>query len=211
MGNRIRCFWLEPSKLSEVSLRRYRMIKYLKDDAGNYVYEANGKTLKKDPNWYACKNSWGCDASVVIGQKDYEQDQGKIVDETMKADARWPKACEACGRAFEDADEWQWNERQLYTRSDNGELVTIRNAPVGAMWDAHWMAGLQGSRGTYKKGPDGYCVTVKTPDGDWCVDGPASNMGGWTRSGTVPDITAQPSILMEKYHGWLRNGWLEEC
>lgn len=63
-------------------------------------------------------------------------------------------------------------------------------------------------------------LVVRTPGGDWHVDGPSKNGGRWTRSGEPPNVTANPSILQQnpsvycgtrEYHGFLRNGVLEEC
>ena len=33
----------------------------------------------------------------------------------------------------------------------------------------------------------------------------------WTRTGVAPKLTAQPSILCQDYHGWLRDGVLVPC
>lgn len=184
--NRVRCFWLEPTGRAQVSLRRYRS--------------------SSDPE-SACPGPMGyCNASVVIGECEYTE-RAVSVTEEMKLEPQWPTVCEGCGKEFNSTDQWQWNEYQLYKRSDTGELIGLREAPAGAMWDAHWFKRFP----DFKKRPDGIMLVVKTPGGDWCVDGPSSNGNGWERSGTVPDITAQPSILQSKYHGWLRNGWLEEC
>ena len=72
-------------------------------------------------------------------------------------------------------------------------------------------------------GPDGRCLVLKTPAGDWMIDGPSRNNGitgaGWTRTGDPPNITVRPSIGMGdgkgkgrwKYHGHLNNGVLEAC
>jgi hypothetical protein len=56
-------------------------------------------------------------------------------------------------------------------------------------------------------------LVVCVPGGfDWCVDGPANNLGGhgWTVTGEAPRLTATPSIGTEKYHGWLRDGVLSD-
>ena len=83
------------------------------------------------------------------------------------------------------------------------------------MWYADWM-------GQNYIGPDGHALVVRTPSGDWAVDGPSSGGGKWTRTGTVPNITVTPSIVMGPhkdaegkilkpgYHGWLRDGALHE-
>jgi hypothetical protein len=52
------------------------------------------------------------------------------------------------------------------------------------------------------------------PDGGddlWMVDGTASNGPGWTREGKPPKVTARPSILTPRYHGWLTDGFLVRC
>ena len=106
---------------------------------------------------------------------------------------------------FQPGDAWQHNLKRLFT-SDSGLLTTLENSPVGAMWYADdwypdpWI------------GPDGKCLVVRTPGGDWIVDGPSSTGGFWTRTGTVPKVTANPSIHFPgQYHGWLRDGFLTEC
>lgn len=91
----------------------------------------------------------------------------------------------------------------------------IPQAPVGAMWDCDWYRGAKHENGTqYDRNPDGLILAVRTPGGDWVIDGPSfsdrKETGMWTRSGTAPNITATPSILMPKYHGWLRDGYLVE-
>jgi hypothetical protein len=135
-------------------------------------------------------------------------------------DPRWPKKCE-CGYRFKKADEWQLFRELIYTRSDNGEEVTLQSAPPGAMWNAKWMklSREQGYKGPGEfVGPDGRCLYVKLPDNsDWCVDGPATNGPGWKRTGTPPNVTAWPSIGTHnqdgtwRYHGWLRDGQLVEA
>ncbi len=94
--------------------------------------------------------------------------------------------------------------------TDGGE---IQPAPVGAMWDADWFHGCHESTGlVYDRNPDGIVLCVRCPGGDWLVDGPSAGGGSWNRTGAVPDVTVTPSILQHgKYHGWLRNGYLEEC
>lgn len=57
-------------------------------------------------------------------------------------------------------------------------------------------------------------ICVVCPGGvHWCPDQGSSNGDGWTVTGTVPSITAMPSIWTEansgsprEYHGWLREG-----
>jgi hypothetical protein len=95
---------------------------------------------------------------------------------------------------------WQVFQDQIYRRADTGEEYTLRDAPPGAMYIATWH--------------DNHLRVCLPPNGGhdyWDVDGPSKNGNGWTRSGDLPNVTANPSILTPRYHGFLRGGWLEEC
>ncbi len=114
----------------------------------------------------------------------------------------------------------------IYRRVDTGEIITdLASAPVGAMWFADW----------YKKrwNPQlEFSLIVKTPGGDWHVDQQSFNCTMpedvfqqrhhcWIIEGELPNITVSKngvtcgagggSILIGVYHGFLRNGFLEEC
>lgn len=100
----------------------------------------------------------------------------------------------------------------------DGRPVTYSEIPAGAMWFADW----------YKapKGPDGHHLIVRTPGGDWHVDGRASNCTRpddnehrcWVRHGVPPNVTVDKngntcgcgcSIGQgDRYHGFLRDGYL---
>lgn len=190
MGSRIRCFWLEPSDQVEMTLRRF----VWSDKAGKCGATVTGAH----------------DASVAIGRvakKDVTDVHG---DHWPHADPRWPRQC-ACGYTFSDEDQWQFNPHALYRRADTGELLVLGRAPAGAMWNAYWLRGIK----TFKDRPDGVVLIVRTPGGDWAVDGPSSNGNGWERGGTpagpAPDVDVNPSIVCGAYHGFLRHGWLEQC
>lgn len=92
--------------------------------------------------------------------------------------------------------------------TDAGE--TIDPAPVGAMWDADWFAGSAFGGLKYDRYADGVVLCVRTPGGDWLVDGQSSSGGCWMRTGIIPKVTVTPSILQPNYHGWLRDGHLVE-
>lgn len=189
----ITCFYLTPIARAEVSLRRYASGS--KCAGGKFSYH---------------------NASNLIGTLDVPMagSTGGVIPTTkQKAELAWPKQCH-CGYAFRDDDAWQINTNRLHTCSDGREDTTLQNAGVGAMWDAHWMSGMY-------RGPDGLCLILRTPAGDWTIDGKASNSEkGWTRTGTPPHVTARPSIGMGKkghgaghpyYHGFLTNGVLVAC
>jgi len=185
MGQEIQCFLLEPADVAEVSLRRF-------------TYTSEG-----------CAHSWGHDAKAVIGQVPFPhannlegEVEGGMLDH---ADPRWPKKCEACGYVFREADEWQVSRHRMYQHPEVG-LVVLGRAPPGSMWYASWLRELDG----FERSPDGNVLVVRTPGGDWVVDGPSNNGNGWTRSGKPPHVTANPSIVAGSYHGFLRDGKLIE-
>lgn len=119
---------------------------------------------------------------------------------------------------------------RIFRRADTGEEITgLNNAPVGAMWFADWLDDH------YAVPQLEHVLVVKTPGGDWVVDGQSSNCTlsddvrqerhhCWIIEGKLPDVksisvtkngnTCQAgagSILIGNYHGFLRNGWLEAC
>jgi hypothetical protein len=52
-------------------------------------------------------------------------------------------------------------------------------------------------------------IMVMLPDWSlWCIDQKSSNGEGWTVVGNAPQVTASPSILVPRYHGFLQNGVL---
>ena len=192
MGSRIQCFWIEPADVAVESYRRYHPGDCSVNPMG---YHTSYVEIGHIP--------WPV---LTIEEKTGRRSGGEflIPDDEKKRDPRWPKAC-VCGYVYLDEDRWQWGKVQLY-KDAGGTLYELREAPVGAMWDAWWYEEKH-------MGADGLHLTVKTPGGEWLVDGPASGKKGrgWQRTGTVPNITATPSIICGGYHGWLRNGILEEC
>jgi hypothetical protein len=90
----------------------------------------------------------------------------------------------------------------LYRRSDTGETLFLYDAPVGAMWDAHWMA-----HGDVRTGPDGITLVVKTPGGDWLVDSECSNC---TRTQWGPKeidgVMRERVWLGRTHYCWVRHG-----
>jgi hypothetical protein len=196
----IRCFFLEPvCSVQKRYLRRY---------VGNSSCPINGYH----------------DAMVEIERAELRRPTDFIDErDPLRRDPRWPKSC-ACGHVFEASSPWQLFSRQLYRRTDTGEEMTLRDAPVGAMWDATWYHDTPAYCG-----PDGRSIVVKTPGGEWMIDSRASNCTlpndrehkCWIRHGTPPDLTVDKngktcaagagSIQLGNYHGFLRNGHLEEC
>lgn len=195
----IRCFFLEPCTPNRylAALRRYSHTDGCKKNGGRYHQgEYHLGELEGEPNLPA--------------------------EHPANEDQRWPSAC-ACGYRFAAEDPRSYSTHYLYRRQDTGELMTLHDAPAGAMWFAPWY-----SDNAEWRGPDGNTLVVRLPpDGhDWIVDSRARNCGMpddkvhkcWIRHGTPPDVTVDKrghtckagagSIKTDKWHGFLRGGYL---
>lgn len=191
----IQCYMLEPLQKVRLHLRRYSAGVYTCPLP--YKYHNAMVLLREEP----CEGSLAHCSSFLTPEE--------------KADPNWPKVCD-CGYLFTDEDAWQHFRSHVYRRTDTGEEMILSEAPPGAMWNADWMLTDKGRKpGDLYCGPDGLCLIIKTPGGEWMIDGPASNgpegKPCWTRSGTPPNLTATPSILCGGFHGWLRDGRLVAC
>ena len=208
MSAPIPCFFLEPTETVRLYLRRY---------VGS----------SKCPGRFGYHN-----AAILIGEAPViyseDHDPGTVLalrperDEIRDDDVRWPKKCDYCDHHFDGGQQNQLTQHVVYRRADNGELMTLHEAPIGAMWYADWH---------WQKGPDGRCLAVKVPGSrptghDWIVDGRASNCTMpddnvhrcWVRHGTPPNITVDKggntckagagSIKTDTWHGFLRGGML---
>lgn len=196
MGSVIDCFFLEPAPEVEQSLRRFTFSSKVPCSTGGGRLYHNGE--------------------AILGTAPWTEDlHGRGDDSFDHADPRWPTTCESCGYVFQPKDEWQFNQTRLWVRKDTGAKWTLMSAPPGAMWYADWLGGVEEYR---SRTPDGGVLVVNTPGGHWNIDAKSTNGSGWTRTGTPPKVTANPSILCGKkpdgqwvYHGWLRDGQLIEC
>ncbi len=196
---KIECFLLYPTNMVRRHLRRY---------AGWDVVD--GKAVQRGGKCKIEGNQGYHQAWAKIEDANAQHDEkGNLLSESASAyegDPRWPTHC-LCGYEFQKNDEWQVFTELTYSR-DSGEKMTVREAPLGAMWDAPWFKDVRDYGG-----PDGLCLVVKTPAGDFCIDGLASGGGKWSRTGTPPKITVRPSIGIGnplKYHAFLTDGALED-
>ncbi len=193
----IRCYWLEPTARLRVFLRRY----------------ASGSSCGVDGN-QGYHQAW-----VPIEDRPARlSERGTLLaEEAIPGEDRWPPAC-ACGYEFTDpGDIRQVFIELFYRRADTGEELTLRDSPPGAMWNARWLH----DHPQYP-GPDGQVLVVKTPAGEWTIDGPSEPNGKhwWTREGTPPLITVRPSVKIYgpgpngsrgEYHALLTNGELVDA
>jgi len=193
--SKIKCMFFEPTEFAELALRRYKGVReseLLCPASGLGYHNATVVVVPQMPRPAEYPNGCG-----ILEHPDYPH-----------TDPRWPKAC-PCGYEFQNGDHWQINIHVLYSNPEMNGLIPLEQAPVGAMWDAWWY---------HFKGPDGRCLVVRTPGGDWVIDAKAQDGRGWTRTGEPPELTVKPSIGIGgdpgkgwKYHGFLTNGYLEEC
>ena len=202
MPSRHRCFLLTPTDNIVVTLRRY-------------AFERDGapKCGRKEERYPGAEvltyetHDIEVEIAREIGTIEGSLDGDRTGHSIPHDDPRWPTTC-ACGFVFRPEDAHQENRTRLYKRSDNGELTTLGDAPVGALYDSGSFKDVD----VYQRNGDGMSLVCKTPAGEWRMDGPASNGPGWTRTGTPPDINVTPSIGIGnpmRMHCWLRNGWLE--
>jgi hypothetical protein len=176
----VRCFMLEPTDLHALYLRRY---------AGRF----GSCPVHHYHNALRC---------VGTAPEEEVQDMEAFVEEHFSpTDPDWPTHCE-CGYAFAEQDTRQLHTMRLYLLPQTGEEFTLAEVPVGAMWYADWIPARW-------RGPDGHTLMVRTPAGNWCIDGPATPPGArWQRVGTPPQVTVSPSFQSKDYHAHLRDGYL---
>lgn len=207
---RIQCFVVEPTDQYDVFLRRFSFSSDGTCPHGKGYHEALvllERLDKKDTRSYNNKLE-----AAVTG------------DFWPHDDARWPAECK-CGFKFRVWDEWQYSPRAVYKRADTGELALLKDFQAGAMWRSPWLE----EEDSHMTGSDGASWSVRTPDGDWLIDGRASNCTlpqdlrhkCWIRHGEAPLFTANKdgyscdagagSIVSGAYHGFLRAGYLERC
>lgn len=182
-----------------------------------------------------------CPANPKLGYCDAEVDL--VVDPSSEIerawgwvpgndDPRWPTRC-ACGYQFVPRDPRVTSWRNFWRRVDTGEIIEMQNAPPGAMWFADWLTDghcqYQSDQDRRMRGPDGRCLVVRIPGGDWVIDSRCSNCDKksdnehkcWVRHGEPPNITVDKngltcgagagSIMMGSYHAHLVGGVLREC
>lgn len=204
---RVQCFWLEPTDIAAIYLRRYRI---------------NSDQVCRQTGFYHDAKIRIEDRPIQWSESNGNQYIASLDEELFIHDSRWPSICICGNYAFTEADARQVFQDRIYKRVDTGNLIPLRNMSVGAMWDAEWNR-------PFGVGPDGRSLMVKLPNGfDWHIDGRCNNCTipddpfqerhhCWIRTGTPPKITVGKtggvscgagggSIQAGNYHGFLRNG-----
>jgi hypothetical protein len=204
-GAAIQCFLIEPTGQARRYLRRFVWSAVTAGHCPNHYHDAKAylDILAEGPAVISTMDPW----AVVT-----------------KADPRWPARCAHCEYTFNDSDQYQLTTQREYVRRDTGERGIIADFPAGAMWWATWLADEDFRSGmdhhSYRRGQAH--LIVKTPAGDWDVDGPSENGNGWARTGDAPLVAVRPSVWVNQggdpsYHGFLggpdgsRPGFLVEC
>jgi len=187
--SRIECFLIEHTGFVREQLRRFE--RFEKSECpGPYGYHNGHTPFGKSQ---AIFTEYGTLAAVP--------------EDSIPAheDPRWPQKCDHCEYRFVEEDVWQVFQTPIYHRPGVDEEIALESAPIGAIWDCPWFP-------TERRGPDGKCICIKTPGGEWMPDCPSSDGTPWTRTGNLPQITVRPSIRIPgKYHAFLTAGFLESC
>lgn len=216
----IKCVFLEPTNMEEQRLRRYTTSHGECGDVRNWGTHQNWVKIGEVENDGLANFSNGSNQTI---------DPGQTVPVSFD-DPRWPTHC-TCGWKFPDDVVRQYFPETLYRVQGTDTLVTLRNAPAGSMWYATWLE----EHDHWWKGPDGRILIVRLPNGsDWIIDSRANNCTMkednvhrcWVRHGSPPEVTVDKSGHTcqagggsietrrgkpDYYHGFLRNGFLEEC
>lgn len=191
MYEAVECFWVEPTGKALRTLRRYR--------------RGEEECSQNVVGYHDAEVEIGDDFDVLWADGDDGIRYVAAIDTADYAgDSRWPTHC-ICGYRFTEDDHWQTRQEQIYKSADGrraGVTYAHQGKPTpGAMFDTFWRPEIRKE--------DGLAISVVCPDGAiWCIDGEATGGGFWTREGSPPMLTVQPSIQTGDYHGHLTNGVL---
>lgn len=215
--SRVRCFLIEQTGMAAQYLRRYvSTARNLSCPLGPYPYAYHNAEVRIE------------DAPLITkpGEPDIicnGVDPASLA--AAKNDTRWPTSC-ACGYVFTEDDERQLRVDWIYRNTETRETFPLRDAPLGAMWYSRW-------HDRFFQPQLEHCISIKLPGGtEWCVDSQANNCTMkedhgqrqhhcWIVRGTPPNLTVTKdgptcaagagSIAAPGYHGFLRDGWLEDA
>jgi len=177
-----------------------------------------------DARGSGCERGWHEGAALLDRVEATDADAVSVEGNWPKDDPRWPKQCERCSYEFKEDDARVLYYEREWVRPGTSAIFTLREptgrsmdadaAPVGAMWDAHWFHGV-----TRWRGEDGKSLTLRTPGGDWLIDGPVSRDSErrWRRWGAIPKVSVAGIFARRQrprpwrdFDGVLRDGLLHE-
>lgn len=146
-----------------------------------------------------------CQARVTISDDADALVVKSVPVSAYRGHASWPTMCFRCGQPFHADGQWLVDTEQLYEGAPDEKRYTLRDAPIGAMWDAHWYRNAANDLNNPYTGPDGLSLVVKTPGGDWLVDGEASNCKKTQYGPTLADPKGV-WWLGRTHYCWIRHG-----
>lgn len=206
MGERVQCFWLEPSGDQNVYLRRY----------------TDTRTSECPRGYHSAMNLRERVQEIIEpGEHGPVNRTTELYEKPAQDDPGWPTVCAHCGEPFAPEAPFQLFTERIWRRGDTGEEYEEDQIPAGGMYDAWWYP--------WKGLDDGRSVVVRMPGGGlWCVDSQASNCTRpgdrshrcWLRHGEPPHFTVNKepreltcdagggSIETKHWHGFLTDGWL---
>lgn len=210
--------WWEQTNRERLWLRRYTF----------------SDTIKCTSTGYYCNAMFDFgEDDIVYGEDGYIESREDR--KPPKDDPRWPKNCEACGRAFEDSDPFQLFTSTIYECKATGQRSILKEVPIGACWNAWWIADRREKQEPgvgAMLGPDRRSLVVRLPHGhDWHIDNRAKNCTMpddnthfcWVRHGRPEDsnlhvdknghtcAAGAGSIATDKFHGFLHHNVLRDC
>lgn len=173
-------------------------------------YQRNLRRYKSGSSMDGCPAGGYHNAAVNVGEIPASDAADAMGDNWPHDDARWPVSCQ-CGYVFAAEDSWQRNDREVYRLPDGHEFVLSATfgdeIPPGTMVRATWYD-------EHSQRPGESWLVILPDGGQWLTTQAATDGGYWEVTGTAPLITASPSIWHNQphgWHGWIRNGVLEDA
>lgn len=191
-----------------------------------------GTEIKR--SWYrrhsiehTCKDNSYHDAQILIGDDVIQKDSKGfwlpyIPEKEHEKNCNYPTKCNSCEYLFKEDDCRHIFNQEIY-KDVEGKEYFLQHLVPGTIYRMPWLEEKPNFRGI-----DGKSYGVQTPGGFWVIDSRAKNCTRpndlihkcWCRHGEAPNFTVDKdgftceagagSIQCGSYHGFLRNGYLEE-
>ena len=119
MAGPVKCVWYDRAPKIKRELRRYAH---------------NRDCPVRLPGRCAC-----CDVFVPFDIIEWHEPIIAVQEGPPRDDPRWPTECDRCGYKFLETDAWQVFTDAIYRNSETGQEFFMRELPVGAMYNSHWL------------------------------------------------------------------------